>query len=173
MKIPERYKDAKLEDVPERVKSAFNETIKNQKGLYIYGGVGTGKTHIAYAIQKRWYELGQLSLFWNMTELIDEIRSDFNRTEKEFIGESVLNYQKLLFLDDIGAEKPTEWVEEKIYLIVNKRYNDMLPTIFTSNLGINELSDRVGDRIASRIVEMCEIINLEGEDRRLLNQVNQ
>jgi DNA replication protein DnaC len=169
MKIPERYKNAKLEDVPERVRSAFNETVKNKKGLYIYGGVGTGKTHIAYAIQKRWYELGQSSLFWNMTELIDEIRSDFSRTEKEFISERVLDYQNLLFLDDIGAEKPTEWVEEKIYLIVNKRYNDMLPTIFTSNLKIDELANRIGDRIASRIVGMCEIINLEGEDRRLLN----
>jgi DNA replication protein DnaC len=168
MKIPERYKDAKLEDVPERVKDAFNRAVViNKKGLYIYGGVGTGKTHIAYAIKRRYDELRQPNLFWNMTELIDEIRSDFNRKEKEFTGENVLDYQHLLFLDDIGAEKPTEWVEEKIYLIVNRRYNDMLPTIFTSNLNISELSDRIGDRIASRIVEMCEIINLEGEDRRL------
>lgn len=164
---PERYANVKWGDVPENIKGAFIENASQGKGIYLFGEVGSGKTHIAYALKNRWEQNREQAIFWNVTELIHELKLDMDRREKSFIGEQVLRSTKLLILDDIGAERVTDWVAETLYLIVNKRYNSVLPTIFTSNLPIGELGQKVGDRVASRIVEMCEIINLQGGDRRL------
>lgn len=168
--IPLRYEKVEYTDVPENVKSKFDVIRETRKGLYIHGPVGTGKTHIAYSIKKHWDEVSRYgALFWNTTELLTEIREDFDRPniEKSRVEERLMDFKGLLIFDDIGSEKPTEWVLEKFYLVVNKRYNDMRPIIFTSNLSIPQLAERLGDRIASRLVEMCDIIKLEGEDRRL------
>ena len=81
--------------------------------------------------------------------------------------EKIMDFKGLLFIDDIGAEKMTEWVAETFYLILNYRYNEMLPTIFTSNLSPSELAERIGDRIVSRIIGSSDVIKLDGEDRRL------
>lgn len=166
--IPERYRKAEWSDVPQVIRDSFFPTITAKKGIYLHGAVGVGKTHVAYAMLN-WWDLQKQThaQFWNVTELIHELKLDFDRREKNWTGEDLLKSDRLLFLDDIGAEKMTEWVQETIYLLVNRRYNKMLPTIFTSNLPIADLADRVGDRTASRIVEMCEIIKLEGTDRRL------
>ena len=73
---------------------------------------------------------------------------------------------ELLFIDDLGAAKATEFVEEATYRLINTRYNDMRPSIFTSNLALSELKDAIGDRIASRLAETCTRIVLDGPDRR-------
>ena len=80
---------------------------------------------------------------------------------------------ELLVLDDLGAERPTDWVEETMNLIVNTRYNDRRPTIFTSNYedvpDANELDSllvRVGFRMHSRLREMCEFLEYGGPDYR-------
>lgn len=165
--IPKRYENAEWEKVSENIRKIFIHALGHEKGVYIHGAVGTGKTYAAYAFKKHWDEKRPAAALWNVSELIHELKLDFDRREKNFIGERILDTDRLLILDDIGAEKPSEWVAETIYLIVNRRYNAKLPTIFTSNLSPGELADHVGDRIASRIVEMCEIINLGGVDRRL------
>lgn len=175
MRIPPRYEKANYLDVPGSIREKFEEIPKTRKGMYIHGRVGCGKTHVAYSLIKR---LGQEdgmggtrynARFWNMTELIHAIKRDFDLSpsEKYHHEDDLMGYQGILFLDDLGAEKPTEFVAETIYLIINKRYNDMKPTIITSNFALEDLSDRVGERIASRIGEMCEIFELDGKDRRL------
>lgn len=172
--IPERYKDAKWEDVPPAIQQAVENSLKTGKGIYLHGAVGTGKTHIAYAIKKHLEEQGGWLWFWNVNELLREIKLDFNREgvdkrcpEAQLLGPTAMGTKYLAVFEDIGAEKPTEFVAETLYLIVNSRYNNVMPTIFTSNLTLGDLSDRVGERTASRIAEMCEIINLTGGDRRL------
>jgi DNA replication protein DnaC len=170
MIIPARYEKCKYEDVSQNVRESFEKIRSTRKGMYIYGGVGSGKTHTIYALAKQTQgTLNVKTKFWNCTELLREIRMDFGRDnrDKKWVEETLLNFNGLLFLDDIGSEKMTEWVEETFYLIVNKRYNSMLPIIFTSNLPIEDLSKRIGDRITSRIVEMCDIFKLDGKDRRL------
>jgi len=170
--IPERYQKAEYEQVPEEIRAKFGQIKKTRRGLYIYGDVGTGKTHIAYAMLKKWQEVaGYEAKFCNMPELVNEIRADFDRLplDKSRIDERINDYNGLLFLDDVGAEKITDWVAEKFYLIINRRYSQLLPVIITSNLSIAELAEKVGDRTASRIVEMCDIIFLEGKDRRVEN----
>lgn len=168
-KIPIRYKEARYEDVPENIREKFTSIIKTRRGIYIFGDVGTGKTHIAYSLHSSQYPVAYCSRFWNTTELLHEIRADFARdiNDKRRTEEELMSLNRLLFLDDVGAEKITDWVMETFYLIINKRYNDMLPIIFTSNYSIKELVERIGDRIASRIVETCDIIELKGVDRRL------
>ena len=72
----------------------------------------------------------------------------------------------LLLLDDLGAAKSSEWVEEITYRLINRRYNLMLPTLITSNLRISDLRAYLGDRVASRLAQMTTRIAFETADRR-------
>ena len=164
--IPNRYDKAIYEDVPKDIRE-FLENDDNNPSVYIQGVVGTGKTHVAYALAKKHYEINKYTQFWNVTELLFEIKRDFNREENLKKTDNLLSFSGLLFLDDIGAEKPTEFVAETLYMIINNRYNNTWPTIFTSNLSLAELAERIGDRSASRIAEMCQVFTLTGKDRRL------
>jgi DNA replication protein DnaC len=157
-------------DVPQNVQTIFESINKTRQGIYIHGGVGSGKTHVAYALYAESSNvLKKKARFENIPEMLRTWRLDFPRpwAEKLHPEERLLEYRGLLFLDDLGSEKMTEWVEETLYLILNHRYNEVLPTIITSNLTIEQLADRVGDRIASRVVGMCDVVKLEGPDRRL------
>lgn len=165
---PARYEHASWDDVPKNIQKLVENMRESRRGLYIHGDVGTGKTHIAYAINDF---LKVQTRFHNTTELIFDIKRDFDRLsyDKMRWDERLSDHKGMLILDDIGAERMTDYVAEVFYLIINKRYNDMLPIIFTSNLSVGELAERVGDRTASRIIEMCDVVKLEGEDRRILH----
>jgi len=175
MKTTPRYENAKWEDVPKKLQAHISKIQQTRKGLYIHGSVGSGKTHIIYAIGKHLESPKDLNnrihvRVYNCTDLLREIRNDFACTDpysKKHILESVLEFRGLLILDDIGSEKLSDWVLETFYSIVNKRYEDMIPTIFTSNLPLSELAERIGDRTVSRMVESCDVFELSGEDRRL------
>jgi DNA replication protein DnaC len=171
-KIPPRYESAIFEDVPEAIKEAYSNL--SDKGIYIHGSVGTGKTHIAYALLKKTRADGRSAMFWNTTEMMRDIRRDLDRDsyDKTHTDSFLMDFKGVLFLDDIGSEKMTDWVAETFYLIINRRYNYILPTVFTSNFSIAELADRIGDRTVSRIVEMCKVIPLNGDDRRLSKIIN-
>jgi DNA replication protein DnaC len=75
-------------------------------------------------------------------------------------------HARLLMLDDLGAAKSSEWTEEINFRLINHRYENQLPTILTSNVLPGELMNRVGDRVASRLVEMCDRVVIKGSDRR-------
>lgn len=169
--IPARYEKVKYEDVPERIRERFRETAAGGKGLYIHGPVGTGKTHSAFAMKKRWDEINptQLAIFWNTGELLADIRAEYDRQsyDKKHTLQKLTEVQSPLFIDDLGSEQATGWVLEQIYTLVNARYMNNLPTVFTSNLSVEQVGQALGDRIASRIVEMCEVIELTGDDKRL------
>lgn len=175
MTTPERYLNAKWEDVPPAIRAAVEAIPKTGKGIYIHGAVGTGKTHIAYAIKHHIEaQPGGWLRFWNVTDLLHAVRADFGKDatdrrqpEQALIDESAGGTKYLAILDDIGAEKPSEFVIETLYAIINGRYNKMLPTIFTSNCDLDQLAERIGERNASRIAEMCQIVELTGADRRL------
>lgn len=169
MTIPKRYENVKYEDVPMPVKELLKDL--SNKGLYIYGKVGTGKTHIAYSIYKKSNEKMEECLIYNTTELLHGLRQDINKlaSDKWNDDQRIMNFPKIVILDDIGSEKISDWVAELFYLVINKRYENMYPTIFTSNLPIKDLAERIGNRTTSRIIEMCNIVELGGEDKRLLN----
>lgn len=167
--FPKRYENVSYSDVPKNIKDLFENVKNTRKGIYIHGDVGVGKTHIAYALAKKSIDDKKKTMFWNSSELVKTIKDDFDRPfmEKRLPEDKIKNFNGLLIIDDLGAEKISEFVADVFYLIVNKKYNDMIPVVFTSNLSISELAKRVGDRTASRIVGMCDVVKLEGNDRRV------
>lgn len=172
-KVPPRFEKAKWEDVPNVIRETVEKMAGSRKGLFLHGGVGAGKTHIAYGIAKHVYEENRkLVKVWNSAELMERIRNSFDdQTDRELFND-LLEYKGLLVIDDIGSEKPSPWVTERFYMLVNRKYNDMMPVIFTSNDDIQKVAENLGERTASRIVEMCEVIELSGKDRRLENDEN-
>lgn len=125
------------------------------ESLWLWGEPGNGKTHLAAAITKALTEQGHIVVFQSVPELLQRIRSTFNSENKENEAQIMraLLECDLLILDDIGAEKATEWVEEKIFNIIDGRYRKEMPTLYTSNLKPKEMLQQVGKRSYDRMVE--------------------
>lgn len=163
---PLRFANADFDQLPKSIRSKVEKMRETRRGLYIWGAVGTGKTYAAYAIMKKLGEMGIRATLRTAPDLMDSLRDDFQHKDSYNL-DRLLENRGVLIIDDLGAEKATEWVVETLHRIVDKRYREVLPTIVTSNNSLDELSERVGDRIPSRLAESCDIVKLEGDDRRL------
>jgi DNA replication protein DnaC len=159
-------------------------------GLLLIGSIGTGKTHLAVGIIKELLlSKGTQCLFYDYRELLKQIQNSYNDSVKATELEVLrpVFEAEVLVLDELGAVKPTEWVWDTVSLILNSRYNDNRTTIITTNYpddaardsnGTTEfaraqravrgeaLGDRIGERMRSRLHEMCRIIKMEGQDFR-------
>jgi DNA replication protein DnaC len=136
------------------------------KSLLLIGPTGTGKTYYAWSVLRAVAETGTQSR-WQMHTAAD-LYAHLRPRDGE---DSHATFQRvadapLLVLDDLGAAKWTEWIEEVTYRLINHRYEECLPSIFTSNLPPAKLRDALGERVASRLTEMCDRIVLKGDDRR-------
>src|SRR5215831_15477223 len=184
--IPKRYQHCTLGNF-----TAYNESLERavanarrvadafpneQRGLFLEGQPGVGKTHLAVAVLKQAIQTtGARGLFYDTRDLLKVIRSTYDpstRTTELEILRPVMTAE-LLVLDDLGAEKTSEWVDETMNLIVNTRYNERRLTIFTSNYpDIPDDTDpqsllfRIGARMRSRLHEMCEFVVLDAADYR-------
>lgn len=174
--IPKRYHNVSYEtDISENIKEILKKQIRAGNGIYFYGEPGVGKTYTVCAIAKGILKNGIDVMFLNTGDFLEKIRNEFDRKGSYDEGddyipgifEEVMNFKGIIIFDDIGAEKTSDWVRERLYLIINKKYEDMIPMIFTSNCDLEILSARLGDRITSRIRGMTCIIRKNGEDRRL------
>ncbi len=149
----------------------FVAMFPRSEGLFFAGGPGLGKTHLAYAIAMELIKKGHQVVVGTVPSLLSGIRAGFERGNES--AEAVLRRYKtvkLLILDDFGKEKPSEWVEEMVYDIINARYEANRPLIVTSNLKISEVADRYGWNgvaIRSRLFQMCQPCLFEGIDYRL------
>jgi DNA replication protein DnaC len=189
-KIPKRYENCDLEsyqptDPSQKTAKLFVDRFINQYpevdiGLLFLGPCGVGKTHLAVALIKRIItEKGDSCLFYDFRDLLREIQSSWNsvsRTSELEILRPVLD-AKVLVLDELGANKPTDWVRDTVTHIINCRYNDKKLTIITSNFldtapshGEETLTDRIGMRLRSRLHEMCKDIEIKGEDFRVVGK---
>mgnify|MGYP005857013471 CR=1 FL=1 len=147
---------------------AFNPG--QEMGLLLRGDKGSGKTHIAVGILIEVLRNGATGLYWNVTDLLAHLRQSYARDAEE--SESAIladaDAVDLLVLDDLGAESATDWVRDRLYLIINRRYEAARATIITTNCDDLELAEKVGARIVSRIHEMCDPFDpFPGEDYRL------
>lgn len=172
--IPRRYADASMAHFtgdPFQSEAA-NLAVENIKpeaghGLILWGGVGVGKTYLAAAVLRECLLRGFGGLFVAVPDLLDRIRATYAGVQNSYPMIERTQDISVLLLDDIGAQNDTDWGREKVYQIVNARYNDRKTIIATSNMDLQTLAKRVGDRIVSRLVDMCTVIRLEGPDRRL------
>lgn len=137
------------------------------QNMMLTGPYGTGKTSLAVSIlKKRITEHGERGLFVVVPALFAEIRASFNNNGG---GDSALLQRvtnvNLLVLDDLGAERPTEWVQEQMYHILNTRLINGRPTIVTTNCSVQELIDRLGPRTMER-VKAYRIVSVGGDNMR-------
>lgn len=151
-----------------------DEVLNRGIGIYLYGNKGAGKTHLTAALANALMEGLHGVVFTNFAEISEKIRSTFGTgrdSERAFMDK--LAEIDFLFIDDFGTELLTKgeqdrWLQEKVFEVVNKRYNNKKPIIFTSNYSLLEMIDKRGlsDKTADRIFEVCELMKLEGESYR-------
>lgn len=177
-RIPARYSAATV-DVPEvadwvrtlvdlvRTERRTVPRIVTGPSLLLIGSTGTGKTYAAYGAVRALAVSG-VGCSWLVTTAAD-MYGQLRPRPKVDSEEEFDRYARcgLLVLDDLGAAKGSEWNEEINYRLVNYRYEHHKPTLITSNVPPKELAGALGDRVASRLVEMAERVVLRGSDRRL------
>jgi DNA replication protein DnaC len=156
------------------------------RGLLITGSIGVGKTHLAVGILLSLIEnKGAQALFYDYRDLLKQIQNSYNpsvnSTELDILRP--VFEAEVLVLDELGAQKPTDWVWDTVALILNTRYNDKRTTIITTNYadqapgsaGLSTtqrvtrdetLGDRIGERMRSRLAEMCVRVEMNGADFR-------
>ena len=147
-----------------------DEAIGDGRGLWFYGDVGTGKTSLAMLVSKQALEAGRSVAIYSVPRLLAEIKQTFDREHSgsymELFGR--LCSVDLLHLDDLGAERTTDWVLEQLYSIINERWQDRRSIVVTTNLqSLDELRDQLGARTVSRLTEICgDPIPIMGPDLR-------
>lgn len=190
--IPKRYRDAKPRDFD---LEDFRPTELCISDVFLTGGTGIGKTHMAAALLKLaiqghaendlakaygdepdmpadmaakdpWWVHNQM--WFRVPDLLMEIRRTYNQDSKESESELVCRFRRLpyLVMDDMGAEKASPWTISVMYSVLAGRIDDCMPTIVTSNLTLDDISERLDDRIASRLSAFAPI-PLPEDDRRL------
>lgn len=143
--------------------------------LFITGNIGTGKTHLAASIANELIKNGQPVIFGTLINLLTEVKDSYS-IDGEYESKIINKYSKigLLIIDDLGKERPSEWTLEKLFTIINNRYENNLPVIITTNYNRKKLRERlacnknyeIADSIISRLYEMCKGINIAGKDKR-------
>lgn len=186
-KLGERYKNVSFDntdlgnDTDKTFLIAFNrckkycdkykEVSADGLGIYLYGGNGTGKSHLSACVVNKLSQMGIPTLFTNFFTLIDDIKK-----RKANLG--LVATIPVLVFDDIGSEKvkfgeEDSWVQEIIFQIINQRYNEKKPTLFTSNCTIEELMIKKGfsKKTIDRIIGMASaVIKVDGKSYRLKNR---
>jgi len=203
-RVPQRYRDCTLDafEIYHGADRSLSEALLTArrfveefpagtagKGLLLTGSIGVGKTHLAVGVLQRLVrERGVKGLFCDYRELLKNIQNSYNAqvhtTELELLKPVFAS--EVLVLDDLGAQKPNEWVWDTVALILNTRYNDRQTTIITTNYADlpaaagqatdaeraareQTLGDRIGDRMLSRLAEMCIRVKMTGKDCRQTN----
>jgi DNA replication protein DnaC len=184
--IPPRYRGVSFDRPPVsdmardlQTKIAVNEVrafvddldarLAEGRGLWLFGDTGTGKTTLAMLISKAALEAGRTVAIYSLPKLLARIRRTY---DSEPGGDSYLSFFErltsvdLLHIDDLGAEKRSDWVLEQLYALVNERYEAQRSVLITTNLPHLELEEQIGSRTVSRLTQMCDEVEVRGDDRR-------
>jgi DNA replication protein DnaC len=132
--------------------------------LVFLGDFGCGKTHLAVAIANARIAQGEPALFQVVPDLLDHLRATFAPNSAVTYDElfEEVRSAPLLILDDLGAQGSSSWADEKLFQIINHRYNHRLATVITTNLPL----DRHQPRLASRMTDMGPLVFIKAPDFR-------
>lgn len=170
--IPSRYQHVTMEDFSEQCSERLNQS------LIITGPAGAGKTHLLCALARRQVCL-TLAEEWpgdkffakmvSVSNLIAKIKSTFRPDSELSEEEMFADYANCawLYLDDLGTQNATDWAYDLIYRLIDHRWNQILPIVVSSNFEVDELAEKVGERIVSRLLGMGSHIKLPARDLRL------
>lgn len=183
-RLPERlkgctitaYRTAGLSPDIMKAKGMAMAALADGNSLILAGSSGVGKTHLAAAIVNGRIESGKPALFMSVPEFLDDLRKAIS-SGKGTDAMDAVKKSECLVLDDLGAERLTDWVGERLYLVVNHRYMHRLQTVITTNsANAAELVTRLGDqgeRIVSRLVEMGTWCGIAAEDYRFMRKTDE
>ncbi|MCK6580110.1 MAG: ATP-binding protein [Anaerolineae bacterium] len=145
---------------------AYNYAQDPQGWLLLVGGVGCGKTHLAAAIGHERVKHGDTVIFVTAPDLLDHLRSTYGPSSEVGYDELFerLRTAPLLVLDDLGAENPSPWAREKLYQLMNYRYSLALPTVITTNSGLDQMEPRLRSRMVD--VSLVRQVNIAAQDYR-------
>ena len=185
--IPPRYATCSFETLTQYENDNMDRAVRAakqfvaafpsvHKGPLLIGPTGIGKTHIAIAMLRGITYKGFHGIYYNTSKLLSTLRASYHRNathSEEGVLEQV-SEAELLILDDLGAERFTDWMNDMMHLVIDDRYNKRLPTVVTTNYPDTEIDDpdslrlRVGNRIHSRLHQLCDFFSFHGADYRLL-----
>jgi DNA replication protein DnaC len=196
-RVPRRYMDLSWERHPltqlasdplnadsvrtvRRFCTDIGRKLAEGRGLWLMGHTGTGKTTLGYMVAASASQAQHSVLSFNAVALLNRVRATFNSDSSESTDEVIraLTEVELLHVEDLRVVRPTEWVLEQLYLIVNARYEERRSIVFTSDIDSDaegplqpiprELEEHIGTRTFSRLMEMCgDPVVIAGRDRRL------
>jgi len=175
--IGRRYANASLEECTSKALTDYalniSDNVEKGNGLYIFGDKGVGKTYLAAAIANTALEQEKSVKFTSAAEILLAVKASFSSKQSEKGSMQEYLTTNVLFLDDFGVEKfmkdnEDTWSQERIIYLVNYRYNNLLPIIFTSNYSLADLASKrgVSGRIIDRIRETCDVVKIEGKSWR-------
>ena len=159
----------KISDALQKYVNNFTDFKREGKGLLLYGTVGTGKTYLSACVANALIDKGYSCLMTNFARLTNKVQGMFEGKQEYIDG---LNRYSLLIIDDLGAERKSEFMQEQVFNIIDARYRSGLPFIITTNLTWQELTKptEIGySRIYDRVVERCFPIEVSGVSRRRQN----
>ena len=178
--IPRRYRDAAFDRPPvtdidaaivtatRRFANSIGDKLDAGRGLWFMGPVGTGKTTLAMLVSKAALAAGRSVAIYSLPRLLNVIRDTYREESSHIALLDRLTAVDLLHIDDVGAERTSDWVLEELYSIVNGRYEDQRSIVITTNILDREaLCEQITERTVSRLTEMCDELPLLGHDRRM------
>ncbi len=155
----------------------IDENLEAGCGLWLMGNTGTGKTTLGMLVAKEALAAGKAVGIYFTPKLLTRIRQTYQETESDNAYDEFfrrVTSVDLLYIDDLGSERHTDWVVEQLYALINERYENQRPMLVTSNAdsdvdkGQRQLEEQIGSRTVSRLVEICgDPLPLFGPDRRV------
>jgi DNA replication protein DnaC len=160
--IPVRYRNAEVEGKDLQAWLA-HVLDGGAQGLGLAGPTGTGKSYALWALYRVLIDAEVNAIAINLIEYLDGLRPGS--------PEQTLTIEKLvrtpvLMLDDLGVHKSSDWTDERVYRILNSRYENVRPTVFTTNSPVDEWEQVLGERVAWRLIEDCRVVEMRGKNRR-------
>lgn len=183
LQIPERFKHASMADlgylgkeIESAVQEMFDPPFKNNKvGVIFCGPTGSGKTHAAYAVIKAISEKNpeMIGCITTYADALSSLKNEFTHDEYDDFGsmwDKLRNdsgmYDGLLVVDDVSAQHITEFEVDKLLMFLEKRFNSFMPFLLTTNIKPEDFKSAFGERLASRLLGYCNLIEFDQLDKR-------